>query len=92
MIPVVTMDAAGNKSYQLFNDNLTTVEQINRVMLDSIVYAQMKLVNDDTSVAQKIGQGAYSEAQLATIKTAAEALNTAVKAAVAAFETAVAGV
>lgn len=86
MIPVVTANKEGALSYQVFNDNLTTVEQINRKMLAAVVYAQTKLLNEDYSVSRKIGETAYTEAQLDTINAAATTLLTAIQDAVNEFE------
>lgn len=90
MIPVITMDKNGTTNYQVFNDNLTTVEQINRILLHTVFYAQQTLVNEDTSVMQDIGKAKYTDEQLTTLKTKAEELDKAVRDAVAAFATAVA--
>ena len=47
MIPVVTINNKGEVvGQQAFNDNLTTVEQINRAMLATLCLAQQKLTND----------------------------------------------
>jgi adenylosuccinate lyase len=88
MIPVVTFNE-GDYGYQVFNDNMTPVEQINRKVLMAIVYAQTKLVNDQNACSRKINAAQYTDAQLAAVNEAATTLYDAVKAAVDAFATAV---
>ena len=88
MIPVVTMNADGELSYQIFNDNLAPVEQINRKLLAALYYAQTKLTNEHEAFSRKQGADGYTDAQIAAINTAASTLMDAVKTAVDAFETA----
>lgn len=56
MIPVVVANKDGDMSFQVFNDNLSPVEQINRKLLGVIAYAQTKLVNDRDSFSRKMGR------------------------------------
>lgn len=85
MIPVVTMDEDKKLSYQVFNDNLTTAEQINRIVFGTTIYAQTKLVNDKYSFDANVDTASYTADQLDKIKTAAVAMDKAVKAAIADF-------
>lgn len=85
MIPVVTMNKDGDMSYQIFNDNLAPVEQINRKLLSTIAYAQTKLVNDRDAFSQKMGKVEYTDAQIEEINVATDALVKAVKEAIDAF-------
>ena len=89
MIPVITMNDAGDLSYQIFNDNLAPVEQINRKYWAAWTYAQQKLTNDYTKFSRKQATGGYTTAEIASINDAATALMQAVKTAVDAFETAI---
>lgn len=85
MIPVVSMDKTGDLSYQVFNDNLTPVEQINRKLLAAIAYAQTKLVNDANAFSRKVGSVEYTDAELEAINKAADVLLKSVHDAVDAF-------
>lgn len=90
MIPVVTMNKDGELSYQVFNDNLAPVEQINRKLLAAVIYASQTLTNVKTKFEQKQGKGEYTDAQIAEINKAATTLNTAINSAIKVFETAIA--
>lgn len=89
MIPVVTLDKEGKViGQQAFNDNLTAVEELNRVLLATVFGAQQKLTNLKHAVDKKVMAGAYTEAQLATLLSAAETLHTAIQGAMSTFEAA----
>lgn len=85
MIPVVVMDKDKGLSYQVFNDNLTTTEQINRIVLGTTVYAQTKLVNDKYSFDAGVDTASYTAEQLDKIKAEAIKMDKAVKAAIKGF-------
>lgn len=86
MIPVTSINNAGELSYQVFNDNLTPVEQINRKILCTLLYAQSALTNDKNEFDVNVGKVAYDDAKIAAINTAATTLVTAVKTAIETFE------
>lgn len=71
MIPVVSMDKNGELVNQVFNDNLTPAEQINRKLFAVTVMLQNKLTNGWSAVERKIGTG---EADVDAINTKATAL------------------
>lgn len=85
MIPVVVANKDGDMSFQVFNDNLSPVEQINRKLLGVIAYAQTKLVNDRDSFSRKMGAVEYDDVQIKAINDAASKLAEDVKAAIDAF-------
>lgn len=85
MIPVVVTNKDGEMSYQVFNDNLTTAEQINRIVLGATVYAQTKLVNDKYSFDKGIDTASYTAEQLEKIKAEAVKMDKAIKAAISGF-------
>ena len=90
MIPVVTINNKGEVvGQQAFNDNLTTVEQINRAMLATLCLAQQKLTNDKNVLDKIIMSGKYDTEKLEAYKEAAFALYKAVCEAVTTFETVV---
>lgn len=68
MIPVVTTDKEGNLSNQIFNDDLTLVEQINRIVLKTIAYAQTELTNGKNAFDQNVDHVGYTDKQLTKIK------------------------
>lgn len=86
MIPVVTMNSEGELSYQVFNDNLAPVEQINRKLLAAVICASQTLTNVKTKFEQAQGKGAYTDAQIATINEAATTLVDGINSAIKAFE------
>lgn len=91
MIPIVMLNNEGKVvGQQAYNDNLTVVEEINRIMLATLFCGQQKLTNDKNALDQIIMKGEYDAAQLATLKTAVEALHKSVSEALATFETAIA--
>lgn len=91
MIPVVTLNDKGEViGQQAFNDNMTVVEQIGRVMLDTLFCSQQKLTNDKDKLDKILMSGECTDAKMAEYHDAAVALNKAVVAAVAAFEKAIA--
>ena len=91
MIPVVTMNNKGEViGQQAFNDNLTVVEEINRIMLATLFCGQQRLTNDKHALDQIIMKGEYDAAQLAALKAAVEALHKSVSEALATFEIAIA--
>lgn len=91
MIPVVTLNNKGEVvGQQAFNDNLTMVEQLNRAMLGTLVYAQQKLTNDKYALDKVIMSGDYTDEKLTAYLGAANTLKKAVEDAVKAFETAIA--
>lgn len=85
MIPVVTANAAGELSHQVFNDILAPVEQINRKVLAALIYAEQKLTAIDYEVGLKIGKGELTDDQIKNINTASTALMQSLEAAVKAF-------
>lgn len=101
MIPVTIVSKDGKVlGHQAMNDNLTTVEQINRILLGVIAYAQTKLVNEKNIIDKKsgicevteepeFGFSVFTDEQLAAIKTAALDLHKAVFKAVDSFDKAV---
>lgn len=89
MIPVVTIDKEGNLAHQVFNDNLTVVEQIDRLVLGATAYAQKNLVNVKTQFDTNVEKVSYTAEQLDKIKSVALKLDAAVKAAVVEFENAI---
>lgn len=91
MIPVEILNNKGELiGQQAFNDNLTTVEQINRVMVQTLFYAQQKLTNDKNALDKIIMAGEYTAEKLDAYKAAADALYKSVSDAVVAFEAAIA--
>ncbi len=90
MIPVVMLDNKGEViGQQAFNDNLTTVEQLNRKLLAAIVCSQQKLTNLKNDVDKYIMYAKRTDEDVAQLKTAADALVSALNTAVKTFETAV---
>lgn len=87
MIPVVSTNEAGQLSYQVFNDVLTDVEKINRELLATLLYAQQHLTDENADISKLLNSDASLD--LATIKTAAETLHSAVVTAITTFEAAV---
>lgn len=83
MIPVVSMNKDGDLNYQVFNDNLTPAEQINRKMFAAYYTLQDKLTNGWSDVERLIGTG---DADVAALNTKADAVTAAVKALVAAID------
>lgn len=83
MIPVVSMNKTGDLSYQVFNDNLTPAEQINRKMFAAYYTLQDKLTNGWSDVERLIGTG---DADVTALNTKADAVTTAVKALVEAID------
>lgn len=90
MIPVVTMNKDGDLGYQVFNDNLAPVEQINRKVLTAFYAAQTKLTNDFAQFSQAQGKLEYEDTQIDAINAAADKLVADVNEALVAFETAIA--
>lgn len=90
MIPVITIDKEGNLSNQVFNDNLTAVEQINRTVLGTIAYTQTKLTNVKNAFDQNFDSNNYNDEQLNKVKGASLKLQKAVVDAIYAFNKAVA--
>lgn len=85
MIPVTIISNEGKViGQQAFNDNLTAVEEINRIMLATLYCSQQKLTNDKAALDAILANA--DDAKIAELKTAAEALHKAVADAVAAFE------
>lgn len=74
MIPVVVMNNEGELSYQVFNDNLAPVEQINRKLLAVLTLAQLELTNTQAAFLTKQGKNGYTTAQIDAINTAASEL------------------
>lgn len=89
MIPVVTMNKDGELGYQVFNDNLAPVEQINRKILTAFYTIQTKLTNDFAQFGQAQGELKYEDTQIDAINKAADKLVADVNAALTAFETAI---
>lgn len=90
MIPVVMLDNKGEViGQQAFNDNLTAVEQLNRELLAAIVCSQQKLTNLKNDVDKYIMYAKRTDEDVAQLKTAADALVSALNMAVKTFETAV---
>lgn len=89
MIPVVMMNSEGELSYQVFNDNLAPVEQINRKLLAAVVCASQKLTNVKTKFEQVQGKGAYTDAKIASINEAATTLVDGINSAIKTFEDAI---
>lgn len=88
MIPVVSMNDKGDLSYQIFNDNLAPVEQINRKLLAVYFYAQTQLTAVQEAFSRKQGKDGYTDEQIAAINTAATTLMNAVTSAITTFNTA----
>lgn len=89
MIPVVMMNSEGELSYQVFNDNLAPVEQINRKLLAAVICASQKLTNVKTKFEQVQGKGAYTDAKIASINKAATTLVDDINSAIKTFEDAI---
>lgn len=89
MIPVVMMNSEGELSYQVFNDNLAPVEQINRKLLAAVICASQKLTNVKTKFEQVQGKGAYTDAKIASINEAATTLVDGINSAIKTFEDAI---
>lgn len=85
MIPVVTVNN-GEYGHQVMNDNLSTVEQINRLLLGTVAYTQTKLTNDNTALARKISIADVSEEKLEEVKAAAIAMHKAIATAMTEFD------
>lgn len=91
MIPIVMLNNEGKVvGQQAYNDNLTVVEEINRIMLATLFCGQQRLTNDKHALDQIIMKGEYDAAQLAALKTAVETLHKSVSEALATFEIAIA--
>nr|DAI22727.1 MAG TPA: hypothetical protein [Caudoviricetes sp.] len=90
MIPVVTMNKNGELGYQVFNDNLAPVEQINRKVLTAFYTIQTKLTNDFAQFGQAQGELKYKDTKMIDdINKAADKLVAEVNTALTAFETAI---
>lgn len=76
MIPVVSMNDKGELSYQVFNDNLTPAEQINRKMFAAYYTLQDKLTNGWSEVERLIGKGEVAD--IDALNTKADAVTAAV--------------
>lgn len=76
MIPVVSMNDKGELSYQVFNDNLTPAEQINRKMFAAYYTLQDKLTNGWSEVERLIGTGEVAD--IDALNTKADAVTAAV--------------
>lgn len=74
MIPVVSMNKDGDLNYQVFNDNLTPAEQINRKLFAAYYTLQDKLTNGWSDVERLIGTGDADDADVAALNTNADAL------------------
>ena len=86
MIPVLTMNSQGEMSYQVFNDALAPVEQINRKLVAAIYYAQLNLTNSRDEFSRLQNKGELTAEQIATINSAATTLVESIKSAITTFE------
>lgn len=89
MIPVVSMNKTGDLSYQVFNDNLTPAEQINRKMFAAYYTLQDKLTNGWSNVERLIGAGKNpdgTDLDIDALNTKADAVTAAVKTLVEAID------
>lgn len=84
MIPVVSMDKDNNFVYQIFNDNLSPVECVNRELLAAILKAQ-KLTNIKADFDKKVGTNSVVVTD-AMVK-AAQTLVSDIEKAISTFET-----
>lgn len=84
MIPVVVANETGMMT-QVFNDNLTTAEQINRIVLGVTAYAQTKLVNDKYAFDSGVDTAKFTAEQLEKIKEEAINMDKAIKKAITDF-------
>lgn len=90
MIPIITLNDKGQiNGQQAFNDNLTAVEQINRVMVATLFAVQQALTNDKNKLDQIINKGEYTEAQLTKYAEAVNTLHVSLHDALKTFETAI---
>lgn len=72
--------------HQAMNDNLTTVEQINRTMLGVVTLSAQRLTNDKHVLDTIVMSGAYDDEKLATLASAVETLKASLDSAMAEFE------
>lgn len=90
MVPINVINNKGEViGQQAWNDNLTVVEQLNRSMLDTLVFAQQKLTNNKNKLDRIVASGNYDAEKLSSLMSAATALNSAVHEAIATFEAAI---
>lgn len=90
MIPITVLNKKGEVvGTQAFNDNLTTVEQINRALLATIYSSQLELTNTMNEYDRLMGAGKYDDAKLTAINTAAQTLHKSVLDAINTFKTAI---
>lgn len=95
MIPVITVNNAGEYSYQVFNDNMSPAEVINRKLLHAIYYAQTALLGSENDWLSAVGgsfvnpPADFDDAKLKAINTAADTLLSSIQTAVAAFDEAI---
>ena len=86
MIPIQILDNKGQLvGQQAFNDNLSPIEQVNRSILYTIIYAQQELTNAKNKIDMFFMSGQETTEDIEAIETATAALKKAVCDAVVAF-------